>query len=74
MKLEKNIDDSIFEEILRKVSLKAFKGLIACGVRDLKGFIRLTEDDFKCVVKSKKIINEIFTLKKNKSKISIFKK
>lgn len=41
--------NAIFESALRSVSTRAFNAIIACGIRDLEGFLSVSESQLKMV-------------------------
>ena len=50
VQIENAIDDphgAVFEDILRRISVKAFDALLTCGVRDITGFLRLTTESLQ---------------------------
>lgn len=42
--LDDQASNTIFESVLRSISIQAFNAIIACGIRDLNGLISISED------------------------------
>jgi hypothetical protein len=57
-----NKQEALFEEVLRRISVKAFDALLKCGVRDITGFLRLTEKELIRAVLDINITNELLTI------------
>ena len=59
-----NLPDTVFEDILRRISINAFDALINCGVRDINGFLSITEDKLRKVGVASHIIAELLHIQR----------
>jgi len=59
-----NSHETLFEDILRRISVKAFEALITCGVRDINGFLGMNAEQLTSAGVKPRISAELMDLQR----------